>query len=394
MTTAGAIGSSAHESRTFDCPWCGAISPVPADHLGEHFSCPECRKQTKLTEKNTSSLHVTETPPDAPHLTGDRTFDCPWCGAISAVPSSHLGERFLCPECSRDTKLTSTNTRRAPITAPPPDAPPPAATTGSPRALVAVAVLAVVGVVVWVIASGSGEKTETQIVERHLPDTASIPPAVAPTPAGTAPARSPEGDLPPAPPAVVPTAAPPTPAPATEPPKEDEKALADTEWSAAEVAHAAAAAEVITANARVAAFLETNGDVAEASLRLPALKQALAEVPALAAGAAPDAIRAYDAAVAQALAKTPARADAAEAARTRMASEFHGRGVAGLAWKDLDYHSDAFHRAAAALEEAWGVALSRMPADLLKARDDAQRHEAEARVRLDRATERRARLAK
>ena len=106
--------------RTFDCPWCGAIAPVPADHLGEHFPCPECRQATKLTSKNTSNRPPTAPPPDAPHTSGHRTFDCPWCGAIAPIPASHLGERFHCPECGKETKLTPTNTRSAALTAPPP----------------------------------------------------------------------------------------------------------------------------------------------------------------------------------------------------------------------------------------------------------------------------------
>ena len=130
--------------RTFDCPWCGAISPVPGDHLGEHFVCPECKKGTKLTERSTSTRAATAAPPDAPHLSGDRTFDCPWCGAIASVPSSHLGEGFRCPECAKSTKLTSTNTRRALVTAPPPDAPHPApAGAAGSKGLVVVELLAI-----------------------------------------------------------------------------------------------------------------------------------------------------------------------------------------------------------------------------------------------------------
>ena len=134
--------------RTFDCPWCGAIAPVPADHLGEHFPCPECRQATKLTSKNTSNRPPTAPPPDAPHTSGHRTFDCPWCGAIAPIPASHLGERFHCPECGKETKLTPTNTRSAALTAPPPDAPHVEAKGGGRGVLVAVA-LVTLGAAVW-----------------------------------------------------------------------------------------------------------------------------------------------------------------------------------------------------------------------------------------------------
>src|SRR5262245_30781837 len=131
--------------------------------MGEHFACPECKKATKLTSHNTSDLPPTEAPPDAPHLVGDRTFDCPWCGAISSVPSSHLGDRFHCPECGKETKLTSTNTRAAAITAPPPDAPHVDEGKGG-RGILVAAVVAVLAVGAWLAfgqsggSSGSGEK--------------------------------------------------------------------------------------------------------------------------------------------------------------------------------------------------------------------------------------------
>jgi hypothetical protein len=400
----GTVGSSAHESRTFDCPWCGAISPVPADHLGEHFACPECRKATKLTEKNTSALRVTDAPPDAPHLTGDRTFDCPWCGAISSVPSSHLGERFHCPECARDTKLTPTNTRRAPITAPPPDAPPPAE-AGAPKGLLVMAGLVVAGVVAWGIASAVGssppepERTAggpgPSVVRATPPPvpTPTTPPKPPPElpPSAESPTPAPTEPTPPAP-----DAPPPVPAPGSgEPNKVDERAAAEREVAAAEreVAEASrkAGSDAETSLARERA-LAKDPELAAAHARQAAFASALGAVPPVAAGSV-DAIRAYNAAVAKELAKTPAGAEAAEAVRTRMAAEAHGRGVAGLAWQDLDFHGDAFVRAAAAQREAWTAALGRLgpPAE---STDAAQRRRAEADERLRRAIERRDALAK
>ena len=129
--------------RTFDCPWCGAVAGIDPSHAGEHFDCPECRKSTKLTPANTRTRELIEPPKEAPphgpgeeaaagkvsHETSDwesygkghRNFDCPWCGAISGVDPSHLGDHFKCPECHKETKLTSENTRGGHASEAPPD---------------------------------------------------------------------------------------------------------------------------------------------------------------------------------------------------------------------------------------------------------------------------------
>jgi predicted RNA-binding Zn-ribbon protein involved in translation (DUF1610 family) len=410
VTSTGIVGSSAHESRTFDCPWCGAISPVPADHLGEHFACPECRKETKLTEKNTSALGVTETPPDAPHLTGDRTFDCPWCGAISAVPSSHLGERFACPECKRDTKLTPTNTRRAPITAPPPDAPPPEP-TGAPKGLLVVAGLIVVGVAAWLLTAGGSSDKDADKDKEGTDATVALMPVrddAAPPGTSSSPKKTPEASPPstaPTPVPATPTALPPEPTPTNLPPPPpaperpeaapvDEKALADRELSEASRAVATAAETALALDRTLAQLVAADPELAVATSRAGALDAALGEVPPPAAGAHADAIRAYDAAVAKALGKSPAGVEAAEALRARMAAEAHGRGVAGLGWQDLDFHGDAFRRAAAAQREAWAGVLARLPKDRVQARDDALKNLAAAKTRLERAQARRDALGK
>ena len=160
--------------RTFDCPWCGAISGIDPSHIGEHFDCPECHKATKLTAANTRPTELTEPPPGAPHHAergghhpahevselesygkGHRTFDCPWCGAISGIDPSHIGEHFDCPECHKQTKLTPDNTRSAHVTEPPPDAPH-HEEKSSKAGLLLVAVVAVVAGIVAVISTTGG----------------------------------------------------------------------------------------------------------------------------------------------------------------------------------------------------------------------------------------------
>ena len=124
----------------FDCPWCGAISGVDPSRLGESFECPECHDSTRLTEENTRKGHLADAPSDdvedkakekAGHETSEWesygkdhvTFDCPWCGAISGIDASHIGEHFTCPECHRQTRLTEKNLRKRPVTAPPAEGP-------------------------------------------------------------------------------------------------------------------------------------------------------------------------------------------------------------------------------------------------------------------------------
>ncbi len=207
METSTATGTQQPEARTFDCPWCGAISRIPSDHMGEHFTCPECKKATKLTDKNTSALKPTEPPPDAPHLTGDRTFDCPWCGAICSVPSQHLGEHFTCPECKKATKLTPQNTRRTDVFTPPPDAPPPeweVARARRTKVLIALGIAVAIGVAVAVSQGnespakpGGGEGTTAQ-APTPPPDETTPPspgPGGPPTPPTVAPPMPPSAPV-------------------------------------------------------------------------------------------------------------------------------------------------------------------------------------------------------
>lgn len=164
--------------RTFDCPWCGAISGIDPTHIGEHFDCPECHKSTKLTPANTRTEELTEPPPDAPHPgtegapkpvahetsdwesygKGHRTFDCPWCGAISGIDPSHLGEHFDCPECHKRTKLTPDNTRGGHLTQAPPDAPHHEEPKSKAGLLLVVAIAVVVGVVAMIASRGGEEE--------------------------------------------------------------------------------------------------------------------------------------------------------------------------------------------------------------------------------------------
>ena len=378
MTTTG--------TRTFDCPWCGAISPVPADHMGEHFSCGECRKATKLTEKNTSTRGPTEIPPDAPHLTGDRTFDCPWCGAISSVPSSHLGEGFECPECKKHTKLTSTNTRRATVTAPPPDAPHDAlgSGTGGGKALVAVAVLVLGGGAAWWFTAGPGGTPATETVtntvvvtrdtvridvDRVKPPTVPVPGAVsapvAPAmPTGVSPVPVPTGPLP------EPTDG-----------AEAARVMLAAKVAAADLKRATADASFEGAKAALEAWSKANPGALDAHDLLPALGETSAEIDrALAdkalipdpAKTSPDQVRAVDAAVRRFVEASPARARVAAAVLDGMRADRGGREVAGVAdWKELHLTGDGFRRAAGTLSASWQALAGSVPADLVKALADA-----------------------
>ena len=401
--------------RTFDCPWCGAISTVPADHLGEHFHCPECRKPTKITERNTTAGGAAGTAADTTHLSGDRTFDCPWCGAISAVPSSHLGERFACPECHRDTKLTSTNTQRSPVTVPPPDAP---HVESSRRGLwigLGVAAAAFVG---FLLLRDRGEPSGPQEPERSSAKVTEEPsgtrpadrpaagtPPVMPSPGMTGeappmPATSMTEEAPPmpspgmtgeAPPMPIPgmTEAPP-PAPA-EPP----------ELLKARAQHAAAAAAFASAtekHARATLALETwageHPGAKEAHLGLPALEQVSAELvrllsdPAVVADPAnpkPAELRAVRAAMAKFVEASPERVAIAERALASMRQDLGGREVAGVAdWRELPFAGDGYRRVISRLlESARAVAV---PAELEMAHVSATKELEAARAALDSAT--------
>lgn len=162
--------------RTFDCPWCGAISGIDPSHIGEHYDCPECHKATKLTPQNTRQTELTQPPGEAAgdakakppkpvahevsdwesYGKGHRTFDCPWCGAISGIDPSHLGESFTCPECHESTKLTPDNTRPGHVTEPPPDAPHHEEKPARSPALLVVA-LALVAAIVGVLVATGGD---------------------------------------------------------------------------------------------------------------------------------------------------------------------------------------------------------------------------------------------
>jgi predicted RNA-binding Zn-ribbon protein involved in translation (DUF1610 family) len=149
------------DHRTFDCPWCGAISGIDPTHIGEHFECPECNQSTKLTPKNTRKRHITDPPKEAPHHE-DRmlTFDCPWCGAISQVGSALLGTSFDCPECHQATRLTDQTTRAGDLFVPAADAPHHEESSGvGMKALIG---LVVVAAIAWfAFGRGDGGSTET-----------------------------------------------------------------------------------------------------------------------------------------------------------------------------------------------------------------------------------------
>lgn len=371
---------------TFDCPWCGAIDPVPASQLGEHFACPECKRATKLTERNTSDRPPTEPPPDAPHRSGDRTFDCPWCGAISAVPASHLGERFHCPECGKETKLTPSNTRAAAITAPPPDAPHHDAPKERGGLVVGALTLAAIAAGVWYF---------------NRPDTTPPPPSPQPpvadagTPSpGTSetPAAQPEPTNPPpapaAPDAGTGPAAPP--APAAPPSPDDAKTLARA--TAAQAVAAARAdverAQAADAEARAQRALWER-DHPDAS-RSAADAEALAALAAVVdrerttAGAAPTAAaaRAASDAVVAWVSADAARVALAERVLTSMRADLLGREVLGVAdWKGVHWGGDGARRAVASLHAA-AVAAGRVAPEVLAAEASARGALVEARRRL------------
>ncbi len=381
MTTTG--------TRTFDCPWCGAISPVPGNHLGEHFACPECKKGTKLTEKNTSTRAPTEAPPDAPHLSGDRTFDCPWCGAIASVPSSHLGEGFRCPECAKGTKLTSTNTRRALITAPPPDAPHPVeATPGGAKALLVVAVLVMAGGGAWYFLAGPGAAKEAE------PKTVTV----GPIPGRSGPPWKPTAASdagPAAEPSPIPTSERPAPTdsatgPASDAPILDPGDKAALSKAAAEARVLLAEQQLALANKALEDWRQAHPGALEAGETARALGESTAEIERRLADkalipdpakATPEQVRAADAAVRTFLEASPLRAAAAASVLEAMRSDHGGREVAGVAdWRELHVTGDGFRRSAAALVGGLEALASTVPADLVKAAADAAEEARSARL--------------
>jgi len=392
---------SATHNRTFDCPWCGAISPVPSDHLGEHFMCGECKKATKLTDKNTSSRKPTDAPPDAPHLSGDRTFDCPWCGAISSLDSSHLGERFHCTECNKETRLTATNTRRAPITAPPPDAPPPAPTSSGKGVMVAL-VLAAAGIGAWWFLRDEGtsptakEPSGATEIGRAPgaptptgPDAAMTPA----TPEPPEPPETPEGAM--APDATLPAPVPPgTPAGPTPSPMPSDEGMgvvgppappappsaleeAQAVLAAATSRRAAALEKEYAARASLDDWKRENPAAAVAAEHMPGLLEIAAEAKRVAdekqvipepEKATPEQVRAYDAALVAYTAASPARTKAAEQVLAWLRADPFGREGHGIAdWKGLHFAGDGVKRAFVALEQVWGPGAAMWPVDLANA---------------------------
>ena len=375
-------------SLTFDCPWCGAISPVPGNHMGEHFPCPECKKGTKLTGKNTSSRPTTAAPPDAPHLTGDRTFDCPWCGAISSVPSSHLGESFRCPECAKGTKLTSTNTRRALVTAPPPDAPHvEASSSGGARTVALVALLAIGGGAAWYFLAGPGASSDGGVKTQPVADRPSGASPVAPLASAMADGAVPAMDA---------GSPPPSMSEAVEPTTADTSAAADAELKkkAAETAVLLAEQALAAADKVLEDWRQAHPGALEAGDAAVALGEATAEIDRRLADkalvpdqerATPDQIRAVDAAVRAFLDASPARRAAASSVLEAMRSDHGGREVAGVTdWHELHVSGDGFRRAAAALTGSLGALAASVPAELVKTATDAAEALRAAKARLER----------
>ncbi|MBL9086019.1 MAG: hypothetical protein JNM10_02665 [Planctomycetia bacterium] len=376
--------------RTFDCPWCGAISPVPADHLGEHYPCPECRQATKLTPKNTSNRPPTAPPPDAPHTSGHRTFDCPWCGAIAPIPASHLGERFHCPECGKETKLTPTNTRSAALTAPPPDAPHVEVKGGGRGVLVAVA-LVTLGAAVWFFAGRPSEPTPSA-ASAERPDIGRK--------GADRPEPPPLADPPEAPPAA-PAPSVPAPAAMTEPPPPAAPTPPDVERVAlqAELAKATEAAAEATrrheeARAALAAHLAAHPDADRAAADAVGFDTLRAERARLATGAATVAAsRAARTAMVAFVEADPARVALADRVLAWLRTDLDGREAASAAsWRDLHWSGDGVDRALSALTNAAAAAAVPPPADLVRAeadlrlaREAATRRADEARARLEAA---------
>jgi hypothetical protein len=383
MVDVGATGSHAAGQRTFDCPWCGAISSIPADHLGEHFTCPECHKATKVTEKNTSSLPPTAPPPDAPHLSGDRTFDCPWCGAISSIPSSHLGEHFTCPECHKATKLTEKNTTRRPPTEAPAGAPHEEKVGG--RGVLVVLALALVGAGLW-LALGRGRGGEPEQVDTIVsspPPSTGLPPGPAPTPTPTpaVPSTPPPG----------PTAGPPTPLP---PPRAEGEAVerARARVTDASARLSVAQARLTAARSRLSGYSDEAAEAARGNLA--ALRQVASESAAqrekLGPDATPEQARAHDLAMVLFVDGSPARVRVAEAALALLRKDLYGREVAGAAsWRETSFFGPGFRRALATLEAEWAGAAKPAPPEVrdeeakaAKAVEDARREHADAEAAL------------
>lgn len=375
---------------TFDCPWCGAITPVPVERMGEHFPCPECKKATKLTSHNTSDRPPTEAPPDAPHLIGDRTFDCPWCGMISSVPSSHLGDRFHCAECGKETKLTATNTRAAALTAPPPDAP---HVERKPmgRSVLAAAAVVVVGVVAWLaFGQGGGGSSETADGSSEAASSAMSEPT-GPAPAAT-PATPSTGRSEPAPAAMTE----PTPTGPEKPAVDVELLRAQGELAASATALADATAAHTQATAAIEGWNKAHPGAVEAADAAAALDEVRTEARRLAApppGAAvvtPDQARARRTAMVAFLSASPARARVGERVHAWLAGDLYGReAAASVDWKSLDWSGAGVARALEALHAAASAVAASVPADLVakeaatrQAMETAKKRAADAELKM------------
>lgn len=377
-------------TRTFDCPWCGAISPVPADHLGEHFVCPECAKATKLTPKNTSDRPPTAPPPGAPPTGGLRTFDCPWCGAISPIPASHLGERFACAECHRETKLTAANTQAAAVTAPPPGAP----HVEARRPFVvwgvvgACALAAAVGAFLLLQQEGEAPSDERPSVAAPSPSAGRPPSPGRATPAPTPP---PSDDDRPPPPSSIPASPAPSPSAPAPAPRVD-LAVLEADVAAATAALGEANQRLLTAMAALSAdeaAAARRRDAATESEAFAAILSAVRERTAEATS--PAAVRAAREAVVAHLAADPDRVRRAERVRTWLASDLFGREVAGVTdWRGLDWTGPGAARALAALSAEAGAAAAPPSQDLAAEAASARGAVEEATHRLETA---RARLA-
>jgi transcription elongation factor Elf1 len=365
--------------KTFDCPWCGAITPVQVSHMGEHFACPECKKATKLTASNTSDGPPTSAPPGAPHLSGDRTFDCPWCGAVSDVPSSHLGDRFHCPECAKETKLTATNTRVGVITAPPPDAPHVEASRGGRGLLVALLVVAA-GVGAWFVFSGGHDQpAATGDGAAAATPTAAVPPASTTPPLPAAPMND----------------ASPTPKDgATEQNADAVRARADVVTAAHELMAASAALD--KAVAAVATWKQEHAGSEEAAAVVATLTEVRGEIARVAADRAaipdpvhptPEQARAARTALVAFLAASPGRTAIAERVHGWLRSDLDGReATSALDWRALDWRGSGVARSLAALSAAATSAAAVLPAELATAEAEARRTRDQAAERVATAT--------
>jgi transcription elongation factor Elf1 len=200
MATTPPTDRPPEDRRTFDCPWCGAIHVVPADWLDASFTCKECKRSTRLTEQNLSTRAPTELPDSGVPPQPKRVFDCPWCGAISGISSLRLGEHFTCPECKRGTKLTDVNTRHGEVTDAAPDAPHHVTAAERHRWWLGIGVVAVAVVAAAVFVGpglvGSGDDAPTEVAGDGEPAPEPTPGPTEPEPGETAPAPEPEADPP------------------------------------------------------------------------------------------------------------------------------------------------------------------------------------------------------